>query len=200
MSEMKPREVTSNIEAYSHAPWGEELGFEETSEFLHSFRESPGGFVRLYRESPETEPYLYVHGINYGADNKSLIENEFTGGNAYYRTDDIEKITQALTGLGLLTYIANIHADKSVVIPDKLKPRLKILPSLLNEIFLSNGSDSIVLFTHEDTSVHRSVMLLDMADVEINRVPYGVAESPDVSFNSGHSVEELVLFILKRTS
>ena len=198
MYEASTREILSNIQAYRSAPWGEESNIQDASEFLGLFREHPGGFVRQYRDAPENEPYLYIHGIDYRDDIEGLIQNEFTGENAYYHTNEYEKIARAMTGKEHLTYIGNIHADKSVEIADEFKPRLKILPELILELLGVNQSDAVVLYTHRNTGVYRAIQNLQLPDMKARITPYSVDETSGVGFNRHHAVDALELITIQK--
>jgi hypothetical protein len=191
------REIQSNIDAYAAAPWGEVLTYEEIEEFLTHLHQHQDSFIKEFRQSPDEHPYLYVHGINYKDDVKSLIDKEFTGKEAYWRAADKTTIEEALKDCGNVSYIKNVHADKSVGIDADKKPRLQVLPEVIKELFDENQSDSIVLFTHRDTGVFRAAFELDKEKYDVKSVHYEVRGGP-TNLNGNHQIDYLTLLVITK--
>jgi hypothetical protein len=186
------------MEAYASPPWGEILDYAETREYLAHMHEHEDGFVKTFSQGPDEPPYLYVHGINYKDDVDALIDEELTGGDAYYTARNRDQIASALEGCGSVTYISNVHAAKDVEIPDYKKPRLKVFPRLIDALFTENQSDTIVLYTHRETSIFRTAMELDSDKFQVRSVAYDIATKPSTPQNENHRVDYLELVIIKR--
>ncbi len=191
------REICSIIEAYRHAPWGEDQKYDAAKGFLIKARSNPDGFVMEFRQAPDSEPYLYVHGVNYRDNIVALIENEFTGEHALWRTADKPVIEKALSDCASASYICNIHADKTVEIGPEYKPRLKVLPEIIEELFSTNHSSAVVLFTHRNTGVAAAVTQLAADLYAVKSVNY-TAECNHAELNNSHAVDYLTLFIITK--
>lgn len=199
MNESKPtrREIHSNIEAYSLAPWGEDQSYSDTEIYFSKLHSHPDSFFMEFRDSPDNPPYLYVHGLNYKSNAEAMIENEFVGKHAYWRALDGSAIVNALQDYKHVSYINNIHADKSVKISSDKKPRLKVLPEILQSLFSQNGSDTIVLFTHRTTGLYRAVNELDKKLYNVQSIKYK-AECVMTKFNSHHKIDHLSLLVITK--
>jgi hypothetical protein len=191
------REVTSCLEAYSHAPWGEVQSYDEVEDFLQEIRVHKDGFAREFRQSPSEPPYLYIHGINYQNHMNALIEHEFTGEQAFWRARDKALIEDALNKYGSALYIKNIHADKTVPIDASNKPRLKVLPGLIDELLTGSGSEAVVLFTNHATAVYRTITELSSSQFQVESIDYG-ADCTQARFNQNHNIDYLTLFTIGR--
>jgi hypothetical protein len=191
------QEVKSCAEAYAAAPWGEVQDLGSVREYLNKIRNNPNGFVMEFKNSPSDLPYLYVHGINYGNDVQGLIEKDFIGERAYWRTREKAKMQKFLGDLKSATYISNIHADKTAPVNHDKKPRLKVLENVLTDLFNKYGSDAVVLFTHHSTGVNKALGKLDKTKFTLESVDYQA--TCDTEFNDNFQIDHLTAYIIRRS-
>lgn len=189
------REVQANIEAYYGPPWGEDQTADEVIEYLNKMESDPRVFFYKYRDKPGTDPYLYVQSVNYTDNTGMLIEKEFTGENAYWRTSDKEIIEKALEGVDHPIYISNIYADKKAPISEANKPRLKVLPDILDKLFKNYSPDAIILFTHYDTGTFRAIEKLDGSKYKVRSANYKATES-QATHNHNFKIDYLTIFVI----
>jgi hypothetical protein len=188
-------ELESYLEAYSHAPWGELLDKEDTRVFLSDFYTDQNSSIVQYRSAPDASPYLYVHFRQYDAATEKLLADEF-GPEALYPAADLSRIRQALIDYRKITYLADVHADKSVPIPDSLKPRLDtILPALLKKSFAVTKSDAIVCYTHRASGTFRAIHSLDPAHFSVHITPYSIIFNP-ATHTSESTIDHLELVVI----
>lgn len=192
------QEVKSCAEAYSAAPWGEVQDLDSVRKYLGKIRDNPNGFVAEFNNSLSRPPYLYFHGVNYGKDTQGLIEEEFIGERAYWKTKEKDKIQGFLGGLKSAAYISNIHADKTVpVSPDK-KPRLKVLGNVLTDLFEKYNPEGVVLFTHYSTGVSKALSILDKTKFTLESVDYEA--TCDTQFNDNFQIDYLTAYVIHRST
>ena len=86
-------EIDSFVRGYSEAPWREQNEPERIREYLASYRQA--GAIALGIREPDHDPYLYTHFRIYD-DVDKLIEDEFTGPDAFYTTTEQEIVRIAL--------------------------------------------------------------------------------------------------------
>ena len=190
------REVSSYIEAYRDAPWGENMTRPSSIEFLESFYEDPDAEVKVYREDPDKPPYLYIHIYDYGKNINNFLDAEF-GPGAFYVAKNIEPIEQFISEYDSLTYIADLHADKSVPLPDSLKPRLKVLPGLLEELDNKYNNSALALYTHRMSGTFRAVERLNASKFEVKKLSYEIDPVTHHPQNSNSSLDKLELVIIR---
>ena len=190
------QELLSNIEAYSMYPWGELLTKEGDEKYLRSFRSDTRGLVYAYQESKESQPYLYVHVKHYGRSIKELLEDDFTGQDSFYQAKDGAVLIEKFVEAGDIAYISNITADKSVSIPAGLKPRLKVMDDIISSVFTDTGAETIVMYTHRATAVHKATLALPGEDYVVELVPYEII-SKRGNFNKNRSVDYLELILIR---
>ncbi len=197
--ETTDREVKSCAEAYSAAPWGEVQDLESVKKYLSKIRNNPKGFVIDFKNTPGDLPYLYIYGIDYDSDIQGLIDEEFTGENAFWRTNDKDrdKIQGFLGGLENAFYISNIHADKSAPVGPEKKPRLKVLDNVLIDLFNKYGPEAIVLMTHYKTGVSKALRNIERTKFTLESVDYEA--TCDTKFNDNHQIDYLTAYIIRRT-
>ena len=197
--EASDQEVKSCAEAYSAAPWGEVQDLESVKKYLSKIRNNPNCFVIDLKDTSDDLPYLYIHGINYGKDIQGLIDEEFTGEHALWRTNDKDryKIQDFLGSLDSAVYISNIHADKSAPVDSDKKPRLKVLDDVLADLFDRYNSDAIVLMTHYKTGVSKALKNIDRNKFTLESIDYEA--TCDTRFNDNHQIDYLTAYIIRRT-
>jgi len=183
-----PAEVTAYIHGYGEAPWLETHQTEDAKKYLSRFR-AAGSAALGVRETPDSEPYLYVNFTSYN-DAHELVTDEFAGDEAFYIAKNPEEISAALEDRGTVCFISNIHADKDVAIDPEHKPRLKALPSILDECFAATGADCIALLTHRDTGVYRHTQPEKLPSYRVEEIPYSIEP---VQHND---IDELILFVV----
>lgn len=193
------REVQANIEAYYGPPWGEDQTADEVIEYLNKMESDPRVFIYKYRNEPGTDPYLYVQSVDYTDSTRTLIDKEFTGENAYWRTSDKETIDKALEGVDHPVYISNIYADKKAPISETNKPRLKVLSEVLNKLFKDYNPDAIVLFTHYATGTFRAIKELDRSKYKVKSADYRATESQATN-NKNFEIDYLTIFVINRVN
>lgn len=189
------REVQANIEAYHGPPWGEDQTADEVIEYLNKMKSDPRVSTYKYRNEPLAEPYLYVQFVDYTDATGLLIEREFTGKSAYWRTNDKEIIHKTLEGVDHPIYISNIYADKKAPISEHKKPRLKVLPDILDKLFNNYSPDAIILFTHYETGTFRSVENLDRSKYKVRSANYKATESL-ATHNHNFKIDYLTIFVI----
>jgi hypothetical protein len=140
---------------------------------------------------------MYIHGTDYKHNIHQLIDQELAGDHAYWRATNREQIEGALDNAGNVFYISNIHADKSVHLSAENKPRLKLLPGLVGEIFKKYDTTSVVLYTHRSTAVFDAVCALDSQLYHVRKIDY-YAQSPESKHNSNCSIDYLTLLIITK--
>lgn len=191
------QEIASLMTAYSVAPWGEDQDYNHVKSYLSAIYANPSASVKVFQESPKDPPYLYCYSINYNDNIQAMIEKEFLGEHAYWRTLETAKINNALRNCKNVTYISNIHADKNISISASKKPRLKVFPKIIEKLFFENLSDSIVLMTHRTTGVYQAVMALDKYSYHITFVDYH-AKCTMTKFNASHKIDYLSLVVITK--
>lgn len=193
------REIHSMIEAYALAPWGEEQTYADADTFVQKIHSDSKAFTAVYTSKTSGLPYLYIHGIDYDNDIESMVQEEFVGPKAYWRVaqKDSQRISQLLHKLNSAVYINNIHADKAVTIKQDEKPRLKIIPELIDRLFEVYNREAIVLFTNHNTGVYRALQHLGSDLYQLTQQDYQ-ASCAKVTFNNNHSIDYLTLVVIKK--
>ena len=187
----------SMVAAYRASPWGEELELDACQQFMSAFYESKDGLgIYDYRVSQHELPYLYVGIEHYGDNIEKFIDDEFSKDTAFFHAVSDTGIRTALSGVRNMVYLANIHADKTVLIPDDFKPRLKVLPELIEKLFVEKNADAITLYTHRETGVFRAVSSLDKTLYDVTIVEYDVDKMQAVM--NEHSQIDYLEFVLIR--
>jgi hypothetical protein len=191
------QEMLSNLEAYAMYPWGERLTKEGDEAYLRLFRSDKRGLVYAYQEAPNAQPYLYVHCMHYGTSIEELLEDDFTGEDSFYRVKDSAMLREKFQNAGDIIYISNITADKSVKLPDKLKPRLKVMPDIIASIFADTQAQTAVLYTHRKTAVHQAILALPEQTYVVEITPYEVVPK-NGDFNANRDVDCLEVILIRK--
>lgn len=188
----------SMVDAYKPSPWGEELDLEECRKFMNAFYEGKDGLgIYDYRVIENEQPYLYVGIERYGNDTEKFIYDEFSKDAAFFHAASDTEIRIALQGIRNMIYIANIHADKAVSIPDSYKPRLKVLPSLIEKLFIEENADAVTLYTHSETGVFQTIKNLDKMLYDVTVVDYAVDKMQAVVNKNSH-IDQLEFVLIRR--
>jgi hypothetical protein len=192
------RAAQSMVAAYQPFPWGEELDLDECRKFMNAFYESKNGLAMYdYRVSQNQPPYLYIGIERYGNQIEKFIHDEFSKDTAFFHAASDTEIRTALQGVTNMIYIANIHADKTFAIPSDFKPRLKVLPGLIEKLFIEEGVDAVTLYTHRETGVFRAIHNLDKTLYEVTVVDYDVDKMQAVVNENSH-IDHLVFVLVRR--
>lgn len=191
------QEMLSNLEAYTMYPWGDKLTEASNEAYLRLFRSDKRGLVYAYQEASGTLPYLYVHSMYYGTNVQEMLDDDFIGEDSFYRAKDDAILREKFQKVGDVVYVSSISADKSVQIPDELKPRLKVMPNIIASLFVDTNAQTVVMYTHRKTAVHQAVLALprEMYAVEIS--PYEVIPKAG-DFNENRDIDYLELILIQK--
>lgn len=177
--------------AFSGQPWYEQVNPRTATQYLASFRS--GQVAWAFYDHPRSLPYLYLHGRVY-TDKTALLNDEFSGSQAFYIATDQSVVERALNGYRNIFFVSSIHADKTVALADHYKPRLKILPGLIDDLLQHSGCQAIAYFTHPATAVaNYDTRHAGMQKFKIEHTSYRVQPRPE-----GNEITHLSLFVISR--
>ncbi len=194
MHSLDERGQKALLAAYYPAPWGFVLDPHNTDEYFKELSQDSRWELWTYRENAESAPYLYIGLLNYSDDMAELIDIQLAGANSFLRAKDENIILSALSHVKNAVYITDLWADKSVAIPVGLKPRLKLFPEIIADIFAETGCENIVFYTHHSTAVYEACRKLsNKYTVEITSY---TPMKPPTDLNENYQINQLELVVI----